>query len=221
MGEQMLGYDVEKQWDYENGFYLTSHVTRLGKLLAHFELYKSITGLPGHIVECGVYKGASLVRFASFRQLLESPHSRKIVGFDTFGKFPRGEGIDESDSAFIDRFEQDGAAITPEALHKVLAHKSFENVELIAGDILETVPAYAQANPEFRIALLHIDVDVYEPSLVTLRHFYDRVVPGGLIVLDDYGTVSGETTAVEEFFADKSPHLEKLSISHVPAFIRK
>ncbi len=94
MGEQMLGYDVEKQWDYENGFYLTSHVTRLGKLLAHFELYKSITGLPGHIVECGVYKGASLVRFASFRQLLESPHSRKIVGFDTFGTFPRGEGID-------------------------------------------------------------------------------------------------------------------------------
>ena len=92
---------------------------------------------------------------------------------------------------------------------------------LIAGTILETVPAYAQANPEFRIALLHIDVDVYEPSLVTLRHFYDRVVPGGLIVLDDYGTVSGETTAVEEFFADKSPHLEKLSISHVPAFIRK
>ena len=65
MSKSFHRFDQDRQWDYENGFYLTSHVTRIAKLLAHYELYKSIADLPGHVVECGVYKGASLIRFAS------------------------------------------------------------------------------------------------------------------------------------------------------------
>jgi hypothetical protein len=42
--------------DYENAFYWFSHPTRLNKLIAHYELYKSIAGLPGEIFELGVYK---------------------------------------------------------------------------------------------------------------------------------------------------------------------
>lgn len=57
----------KKIWDYENGFYLFSSVSRINKLLSHYELYKMILGLPGHIFELGVYKGASLIRFATFR----------------------------------------------------------------------------------------------------------------------------------------------------------
>jgi len=38
MGKSFLGFDTDKCWDYENGFYLTSHVTRLSKMLAQYEL---------------------------------------------------------------------------------------------------------------------------------------------------------------------------------------
>ena len=216
----LFGFDIDKAWDYENGFYLTSHPTRIAKLLAHYELYKSIVGLPGHIVECGVFKGASLVRFATFRELLENTHSRKIIGFDAFGKFP--EAVDLADAKFVAQFEAAaGDGIPLEELRHVLEHKKFANVELVPGDVCRTVPQYAADHPELKIALLHVDVDVYEPTAVALEQLFHRVVPGGLVVLDDYGTVAGATRAVDELLARHPATVEKLPIAHIPAFIRR
>jgi hypothetical protein len=219
MSKDILGFSLDKQWDYENGFYLTSHLTRIAKLLAHYELYKSISHLPGHIVECGVYKGASLIRFGTFREICESPFSRKIIGFDAFGKFPKHD--DAADPTFRERFEElGGDGISVEDLTTLLSQKSFQNVELIQGDILTTVPKYVAAHPELKIALLHVDVDVYKPSVTILDNLVDRVVKGGLVLFDDYGTVAGETRAIDEYFAGRSLVIEKLSISHIPAFVR-
>jgi hypothetical protein len=105
----------------------------------------------------------------------------------------------------------------------VLSHKGIENVELIQGDICSTVPAYVRDHPELRISLLHVDVDVYRPTKVALEQLFEKVVPGGLIVLDDYGTVAGETQAVDEFLGalGREVLIQKLPISHVPAYIRK
>jgi len=220
MSKSIYGFNIDRQWDYENGFYLTSHTTRIAKLLAHYELYKLITRIPGHVVECGVYKGASLIRFATFRNLIETTWSRKVIGFDTFGEFPKD--ADAHDLKFINHFEEQGGhGIPVDELREALARKSIDNCELVKGDIRETVPRYLHENPELKICLLHIDVDVYEPSAVILDRLYDCVVTGGLIVLDDYGTVAGETRAVDEFIADRKCSIEKLSISHIPAFIRK
>ncbi len=220
MGETLFGFDIEQKWDYENGFYLTSHLTRISKMLAHYELYKSIVNLPGQVVECGVFKGASLIRFCTFREILESPYSRKIIGFDAFGKFPEQDNID--DQTFVKKFEgAAGDGISVEELKAVLAHKKFENYELIQGDITQTIPNYITNHPELKISLLHIDVDVYQPSVTILNHLFDRVVSGGLLVFDDFGTVAGETKAIDEFFADKNTIIEKLSISHIPAYVRK
>lgn len=62
----------EKNFEYENGFYLTSPPSRLGNIMAHYELYKKILTLPGDVVELGVFKGGSLIQFATFRELLEN-----------------------------------------------------------------------------------------------------------------------------------------------------
>jgi len=83
-----MKYENKNAFDYENGFYLTSDIYRLGNILSHYELYKKIVHVPGDIVECGVFKGGSLIQFASFRELLENEKSRKIIGFDAFGSFP-------------------------------------------------------------------------------------------------------------------------------------
>ncbi|MFZ0734208.1 MAG: TylF/MycF/NovP-related O-methyltransferase [Candidatus Sulfotelmatobacter sp.] len=223
MNKIFLGFDTDKCWDYENGFYLTRHVTRLSKLLAHYELYKMIVQLPGHVVECGVYKGTSLLRFASFREVLESPYSRKIIGFDAFGRFPLDEE-DEKDGAFVHRFSTEGGdGISRASLLEVLSHKGFENIELVEGDICSTLPQYVKDHPELKIALLNIDVDVYRPTQIILDQLFDRVVPRGLVVLDDYGAVAGETQAVDEFLqkSKKQLMIEKLPIAHIPAYIRK
>ncbi|AMJ65854.1 TylF/MycF/NovP-related O-methyltransferase [Hymenobacter sp. PAMC 26628] len=213
-------FDSNQAIHYENGFYLTSDVTRLAKAMGHFELYKMITGLPGAVVECGVFKATSLVRWATFRELLESPYSRRILGFDIFGAFPRH--ADETDNAFAARHDDvAGQGLSVAQVQAVLAHKGLRNVELVPGDVVSTIPAYAAAHPELRIALLHIDVDVYKPSQVALDTLYDLVVPSGLLIFDDYGTVAGETRAVDELVARHNLRLQKLSYTHTPSFVVK
>lgn len=218
MTREIFGFDLDQAWNYENGFYLTSAPTRLGKLLAHYELYKRITSLPGHVVECGVFKGASLLRFATFRRLLEHDDSRQIIGFDVFGAFPRDN--DAADAAFVEQFErQAGLGISTAELTAALDHKTFRNVTLVRGDVRQTIPHFAAERPEFKISLLHLDLDVYEPTRTALEHFFPRMVPGGLIVLDDYGTVPGATRAVDEFLIGRNLPIQKLSLAHIPGFI--
>ncbi|MEP3427581.1 MAG: TylF/MycF/NovP-related O-methyltransferase [Roseibium sp.] len=191
-------------------------------MLAHYELYKSIVTLPGHIFELGVYKGASLIRLATFRDALENDYSRKIVGFDAFGEFPRKGLSVEDDQQFIDRFEGAGGhGLSNGELQDLLNNKGFENFELIKGNVFDTLPKYLEQHPETRLAFLHLDMDVKEPTDFALNSLYDRVVPGGLIVFDDYNSVAGETLSVDNFIKEHSLKIEKLPFYNVPAFVRK
>lgn len=221
MTDKIANFEIAKTHDYENDFYLTSDPTRITKIIAHYELYKMIAGLPGAVVECGVYKGASLTRFATFRQLGENADARKIIGFDAFGKFPKH--ADAADNKFIQHFEEVGGdGLSLDSMQTMLKHKGFRNVELVAGDICQTVPQFCENHPELKIALLHIDVDVYAPTTTILECMYKRVVPGGIVILDDYGTIAGETRAVDDFLAKQAtpPRIHKLPFARVPAYFR-
>ncbi len=214
-------FDTNKRYEYENGFYLTCDTSRMGKLLAHYELYKKSMGVAGDIVECGVYKGASLMRFATFRDLLEHQKSRKIIGFDIFGRFPKTGNTE--DDKFIEKFELGGGTgITKELLEKFMSEKQFYNFELIKGNIMETLPAYTTSHPELKISLLHIDVDVYNATKQCLESLYEHVVPNGVIIFDDYACVDGATKAIDDFFKDnKSFCAMKLPYYSVPAYMIK
>ena len=218
---KLNGYDSDKRFDYENGFYTTLTESRIGKFLAHYVLYKRIINLPGEIVECGVFQGNSFIRFAHFRNLLENTNSRKIIGFDTFGKFPQTNF--ENDKKYLENFIKEAGenSINIDELHKVLDYKNITNYELVKGDINYTVPKYCIDNPQLNICLLHIDTDVYEPAATILDNFWNKIVKGGIIVCDDYGTFPGETKAVNDFLSLKGLTINKLSIAHIPAYIIK
>jgi hypothetical protein len=214
--------ESSRVWDYENAFYWFSHPTRLNKMLAHYELYKTIVSLPGDVFELGVYKAASLIRLATFRNLLENDFSRKIIGFDAFGKFPKEKLSLSSDLKFIEEFEKAGGeGLSEKEAELLLGKKGFQNIDLIGGNVFETLPEYLSKHPATRIALLHLDMDVKEPTALALELLYDRVVANGLIVFDDYGVVAGETDAVDEFLSKKNLRLEKPSHYCVPTFVRK
>lgn len=216
------GLHTNQVWDYENAFYWFSHPSRINKFLAHYELYKSIVGLPGDILELGVYKATSLIRFATFRNVLENDDARKIIGFDAFGNFPREDVAGADDQAFIELFENNGGPGLAKAEVESLLHdKKFHNVELIEGNIFDTVDFYVKQNPAMRIALLHLDMDVKEPTEFALQHLYDRVVPGGLIVLDDYCAVAGATDAADAFARLHQLAISRSPYNKTPAYIRK
>ena len=214
--------DFDKPWDYENGFYLSAQPNRLAKQLAHYELYKMTRNLPGAIVECGVFKGVSFARLAMFRDLFENTYSKKIIGFDTFAEFPEPEN--EADQRNYQQFTEAAGSesISVTQLHDVLDNKGLdENIELIEGDIIETVEMYVRDNPELKISFLNLDVDIYEPSAAILEHLYPRVVPGGVVLLDDYGTFPGETRAVDEYFGEDLPEIHKFPFATTPCYIEK
>lgn len=207
---------------YENGFYLTCDAARIGKLLAHYELYKMALCVPGALVECGVFKGASLARFAALRKLFEDPAARQIVGFDMFGPFP--DTNFEADVVHREHFVKAAGleSIDRSQLLDVLRHKGCdENVELVAGNICETVPDYVRNHPELRINLLNLDTDIYEPAVTILEQLYPRLERGGILILDDYGVFPGETQAVNDYFQHESIVIKKFPFSATPCYIIK
>ena len=214
--------DFSKAWEYENNFYLSCDMTRLSKVLAHWELFRMTSHLAGAIVECGVFKGASLARFATFRDLTGSPFGKKIIGFDMFGRFPETEYADDQKlrQHFVDTAGEEGIGV--QQLEQVLKHKGVErNVQLVAGDITTTVPAYLAANPALRISLLNLDTDIYEPAKVILEHLWPRIVPGGVLILDDYAVFPGETNAADEYFAGQHVEILKFPYAMTPCYVVK
>lgn len=215
-------YDLNKKFEYENGFYATADPSRFSKFITHLEFFKQTSNVRGEIVEFGIFKGNSFFRWMKFRDLLEQTNSRKIIGFDIFGDFP--EAHFEEDKAKRDAFIAEtngGKSISYEEIIELLDKQGLnKNVDIIKGDILNTLDKYLEENPHLKIALLHIDVDLYEPTKYILEKLYDRVTKGGIIIFDDYGAFAGTNKAVDDFFENKA-EIKKLPFSHAISYIVK
>ena len=128
----------------------------------------------------------------------------------------------KEDFHFVKKFENlGGDGLKKEEISLILQSKGFENFELVEGNVFDTLPVYLERNPETRISFLHLDMDVKEPTDFALAKLYERVVPGGLIVFDDYNSVAGETISVDNFLKGNNLKIEKLPFYHVPSFVRK
>jgi hypothetical protein len=209
-------------FDDENRFLLYAHPLRVAKMVAHLEAYRRVFDVPGAIVECGVFKGASFVTLATFRELLDPMPGRQLIGFDTFAEFPLTNF--EPDIAKRDAFirEAGSQSIGRDELRAVLERKGLgARVELVAGNILETVPRFVEANPDLRVALLNLDTDIYEPARVILEQLWPRMSPGGVVMLDDYGVFEGETKAVDEYFDGHGIRIEELPYRATPRLLTK
>ncbi len=215
-------YDISKKFEYENGFYATADPSRFSKIISHLEFFKQTSTVRGEIVEFGIFKGNSFFRWIKFRDLLEQTNSRKVIGFDIFGDFP--EANFEEDKAKRDAFVEEtngGKSISFEEINALLDKQGLnKNVDIIKGDILVTLNEYLESNPHLKISLLHIDVDLYEPTKLILEKLYDKVTTGGIIIFDDYGAFAGTNKAVDDFFKNKA-EIKKLPYSHAISYIVK
>jgi len=194
----------------------------LTRFLAHYELFRMIQDTPGFIVECGVYRGASLLAFGKFLEIFcMGDKGRKVIGFDNFKGFTHfsiEDGPSEdvaskqiggwSAKDFRDEFYE-----LVDIFHSDTFAPWAKRVLMVEGDIEKTIPEYVKKNPGLRISLLHLDVDLYKPTMTALKHLYPLVVPGGLVVLDEYALLhwGGESKALEKFFGNKMPKLHTFS----------
>jgi O-methyltransferase len=163
----------------------------------------------GDIVECGVWKGGSMMAVALTLQE-SSVTDRNLHLFDTFeGMSAPGPGDvsfrGESAANLLSKSGRDSSWVwANSALDEVKRNLNTtgypsERIFFIKGRVEETLPEQAPA----RIALLRLDTDWYESTYHELLHLYPRLCPGGVLIIDDYGHWKGARNAVDKYFAER------------------
>jgi len=178
----------------------------LKRFLAMYEVMKLALPVKGSIVECGVYRGFGLMSWAKLSTILEPENlTRRIYGFDTFEGFP---DVSDKDASRLETAAKGGlCADSYEELLKLIAEYDADRflghlpkVELIRGDIAQTVPAFVATHPHLVVSLLFLDCDLYEPTKVALEHFVTRMPKGAVLAFDELDNPlwPGETLAAIE-----------------------
>jgi O-methyltransferase len=169
--------------------------------------YVSANAIAGAIVECGVWKGGSMMA-AAMTLLRRQDTTRDLYLFDTFEGMsePTGKDVDYSGKRASDLLSEDEgykcAGAPLEQVKKVLYATGYprEKLHFVAGKVEETLPAGA---PQ-AISLLRLDTDWYASTKHELVHLFPRLTRGGVIIIDDYGHWRGSQQACDEYFAENS-----------------
>jgi hypothetical protein len=176
-------------------------------------------GVPGALLECGVWRGGSVLLMIRTLQRL-GVSDRHVYLFDTFEGMtqPTEADTSEFDPPALDTWEtsrDEGRnawdwAFTPEIfgveqVKEVLYATGYpkEQIHFVVGPVEETIPAGAPAD----IAVIRLDTDWYESTRHELLHLYPRLSEGGVLLIDDYGHWDGARRAVDEYFGAESPPL--------------
>jgi O-methyltransferase len=160
------------------------------------EMLYQVRHLPGDFVECGVYKGAS-----AYWMCKAAAPGRKVHLFDSFEGLPK-PGCFDGDHWIEGKF----ADTTTSEVVKNL--EPYRNYHLYSGWIPEIFEQYQGA----AISFLHIDVDLYAPTLMSLVHLWRYIIPGGIVICDDYGFAQclGARQALDQFFELKPENVSSL-----------
>ncbi|MCA9155764.1 MAG: class I SAM-dependent methyltransferase [Planctomycetales bacterium] len=168
--------------------------------------YLTHCGIEGAIVECGVWKGGSMM-MAALTLLELDEVNREFYLYDTY------EGMSaptEADRAYNggtaedllrNRYEAQNLISSLESVQQAMNSTKYhpDLIRYVKGKVEETIPATV---PD-RIALLRLDTDWYESTYHEMVHLYPRLVRGGVLIVDDYGFWQGSRKAIDQYIAEK------------------
>jgi hypothetical protein len=176
--------------------------------------------IPGDFIECGVWRGGSMMLAAKVLMRLGDT-SRHLYLYDTYegmtaptdndvmfdGKSAR-EILDNSDKNAADDAGWCIASLEDVRANMESTGYPKDKVHFIKGPVEKTIP---QPEPK-QVALLRLDTDWYESTAHELKHLYSRLMPRGVLIVDDYGHWQGARKAVDEFFSRETfkPLLQRL-----------
>lgn len=160
-------------------------------------------GVPGDIVECGVWRGGCSLLMAE-TLIAAGVTDRRVFMYDTYEGMVRPSDEDTkigTGGKASDKFEAMAMwQYAPiEEVERNVARSLYprEQFVLVKGPVEDTIPA---TMPE-AIALLRLDTDFYESTKHELVHLFPRLSAGGVLIVDDYGAWAGSRKAVQEYLA--------------------
>ena len=184
-------------------------------------LLKSVAVWPGDVAECGVYQGATLITEGLY--LLQNDIPKTLFGCDSFEGFDETVlseialgGSDEPHKK-IGGFNDTSYSVIQEKLRRLGLD---EKVHLLKGYFQETLPELS----DHRFCFVHLDCDLYDSYKTCLEFFYPRLVPGGIILFDEYNDPPwpGCNKAVNEFLEGRREKpIEIESDNYLKYYIQK
>jgi O-methyltransferase len=203
--------EADKELYRRVGPYTMTTPPRIYALVRAVE-YVAAREIPGAIVECGVWRGGSMMA-AALTLLRLGATDRELYLYDTFAGMPPPSEADTTRSGehaadLLAHEDQDShlwaIASLADVRDAVLGvGYPEERIRFVEGRVENTLPADA---PE-EIAVLRLDTDWYESTKHELVHLYPRLAPGGVLILDDYGHWQGARRAVDEYLAERGVSL--------------
>lgn len=176
--------------------------------------------IAGDFVECGVWRGGSVMLMAH-TMLRYGRGDRRIWLYDTFTGMtpPSAEDVQEMSGTPARELLAQRAKTTDDPFHAIAPRDlveanlrrtkyPFEQFRFVEGDVLKTIPA----NAPQQIALLRLDTDWYTSTRHELEQLYPRIATGGVLIIDDYGYWRGARKATDEYFAtlERRPLLQRI-----------
>jgi O-methyltransferase len=147
------------------------------RLYVFWQAAGNLVNVPGGAAEIGAYRGGSAYFIASALRSMTGDEVPMQV-FDTFEGHP-AEAITEHDP-----FQRAGQFQGTDYDRVRTLLSPFTRLQIHKGDVLRALAGLAES--VYR--LVHIDTDLYQPTIGCLDYFGARMSPGGVIVLDDYGS---------------------------------
>jgi len=154
----------------------------------------------GDFIECGVYKGGSMMTVALVL-LEENCSDRDLYLYDTFTGMTDPSDVDVDFRGNVMHHTR-WPVVPEEAVRAALYSTEYprNKIHFVRGRVEDTLPDQA---PE-KIALLRLDTDWYESTKHELVHLYPRLVQGGVLIIDDYGQYLGSKRAVNEYLSEQN-----------------
>lgn len=153
-------------------------------------------GVPGDLIETGVWRGGSCI---FMRAILAAygDTERTVWVADSFQGLPKPNAEQFPDDAGDKLWSFKQLAIPLPEVQANFARYGLldQQVKFIVGFFSDTLPTA----PVERLAVLRLDGDMYESTIVALEHLYPKLQPGGFCIVDDYGAVAACKRAVHDY----------------------
>ena len=190
---------------YYESFEGTENYHSLDRKYTLDQLMKLVSSGEGDTAECGAFRGAS--SYLICRRILGSGKKHHV--FDSF------EGLSDPRPEDGTYWKGGDLSVSESIIRENL--KDFDNVVYHKG----WIPQKFNEVEDSKFSFVHLDVDLYQPTMDSLVFFYERMSPDGIVLCDDYGIVTcpGAKKAMDLFFADKPEEIVSLTTGQ--AFVVK